>query len=204
MLLRRLLELPGIYDGFQKLSGGVRCRQCYVRDHLRPEPGWQVLDIGCGTGDMLKSFPAVQYYGFDPSPSYIARARARNIPNSNFQCGILTERNLPKPGTFDLVHSSGVLHHLNNDQAVELLQVAAQALKVGGRFCTLDGCYYSGQSRLSRWVLSMDRGQFVRDEAEYLRLAHQVFAKVETFLYPKLLRPLPYPVLVMEMTKTDA
>ncbi len=203
MLIRRLLELPIVYDAFQRLAGGVRCRQCYVRDHLRPLPGWRVLDIGCGTGDMLPSFPEVEYYGWDPSSTYIERARARNIPNSHFTCGLLTESNLEHPGTFDLVHSSGVLHHLNDAQALELMRVARGALKVGGRLCTLDGCYYPRQSILSRWVLSMDRGQFVRDAEGYLRLAEQVFPRVQSHLYPKLLRPLPYPVLVMELTKTQ-
>lgn len=202
MFVRRLLELPGVYDLFQRVAGGVRCRQCFVRDHLRPEVGWRVLDIGCGTGDMLQLFPAVEYHGYDPSPHYIERARARNVPNSHFQCGILTKRNLQQPGSFDLVHSSGVLHHLNDEQALELIEVAFEALKVGGRFCSLDGCYYPKQGSLSRWVLSMDRGQFVRDEVGYRSLAHKVFSKVESRLYPKLLRPLPYPVLVMEMIKT--
>lgn len=203
MFLRRLLELPGVYDLFQRIAGGVRCRQCFVRDHLCPTSGWRVLDIGCGTGDMLQSFPPVEYYGFDPSPDYIERARARKVPGSHFECGILTKSNLQTPGSFDLVHSSGVLHHLNDEQALELIEVAFLALKVGGRFCTLDGCYYPQQSLLSRWMLSMDRGQFVRDEVHYRRLAEQVFTQVETWLYPKLLRPLPYPVLVMEMTKTS-
>ncbi len=201
MFLRRLLELPIVYDVFQRLAGGVRCRQCYVRDHLRPEPGWRVLDIGCGTGEMLHSFPAVEYIGFDPSADYVERARARQVPGSHFECGILTE-SMVQPGAFDLVHSTGVLHHLDDDQALELVQVAYHGLKVGGRFCTLDGCYYRQQSSLSRWILSMDRGRFVRDEVGYRRLAEQVFPKVELHLYPKLLRPLPYPVLVMEMTKT--
>ena len=201
MLVRRLLELPVVYDTFQRLAGGVRCRRCYVQDHLRPQAGWRVLDIGCGTGDMLHSFPPVEYHGFDPSPTYIRRAQARQIPNSHFRCGILTESNLPLPGGFDLVHSSGVLHHLNDQQAVELIRVAHRALKPGGRLCTLDGCYYPQQTALSRWVLGLDRGQFVRDVAEYRRLAEEVFSDVQLHLYPRLLRPLPYPVLVMEMTR---
>lgn len=198
----RILELPGVYDCFQTLAGGVRCRQTYVEKHIRPHSGQRILDIGCGTGDMLRFFPAVEYHGYDPSPAYIERAKRRGVPNTYFTCGLLTEQSLDRPGYFDTVHSSGVLHHLDDTQVAELLRVAWMALRPGGRLCTLDGCYYSGQSALSRWVLGRDRGKFVRDEPAYTRLARQVFPQVECFLYPKLLRPLPYPVLVMEMLKS--
>jgi SAM-dependent methyltransferase len=202
MIATRILAIPGVYDCFQFLAGGVRCRKTYVERHLRPAQGEKVLDIGCGTGDMLRFFPEVEYHGFDPSPAYIAKARLRRFPNSHFTCGLVTEQNLGKSAYFDLGHSSGVLHHLNDSQAIELLRVAFQALRPGGRFCTLDGCFYPGQSRLSRWVLRRDRGKYVRDENEYLTLAKQVFPNVASVLYPNLLRPLPYPVLVMEMSKS--
>ncbi len=203
MGLSRLLEIPGLYDRFQWLVGGVRCRQVYVREHIRPQRGQRVLDIGCGTGDMLLLFPEVEYHGWDPSAAYINKAKQRNIANSHFHCGELTQANLEQHAYFDIVHSSGVLHHVDDPTAGKLIRTAFAALKPAGKFFTLDGCYHPGQSTLARIVLSADRGKYVRNEESYRRLAAEVFPTINSFLYPKLLRPLPYPVLIMEMTKPE-
>jgi len=76
--LRRLLTRPWIYDLFQNLVGGVAIRRRFVRDYLGPFPGARILDIGCGTGNMLPFLPGdCGYLGFDFSEDYIAAARAR-------------------------------------------------------------------------------------------------------------------------------
>ena len=36
-----------------------------------------ILDIGCGTGKILESLPAVDYYGYDISKKYINYAKKK-------------------------------------------------------------------------------------------------------------------------------
>ena len=72
---------------------------------------------------------------------------------------------------FDLVMAVGVLHHLNDNQSLALLKLAFNALKRGGRLITFDGCFVEGQSKISKFILSHDRGQFVRTQRKYTNLA---------------------------------
>ena len=74
-------------------------------------------------------------------------------------------------GTFSLVMATGVLHHLDDERAARLYELARRALRPNGRLITYDGCFVPEQSKTARWLLSHDRGKFVRTREAYLRLA---------------------------------
>ncbi|RYE84967.1 MAG: class I SAM-dependent methyltransferase, partial [Myxococcales bacterium] len=77
--LRSLLSHPIVYDSFQRILGDASARRRFSRDHLRPRPGDVLVDIGCGTAEILRYLPGgVRYYGFDLSPEYIEAARERH------------------------------------------------------------------------------------------------------------------------------
>jgi hypothetical protein len=80
---------------------------------------------------------------------------------------------------------------LNEEEAIALFEVAKSVLKPGGRLITFDGCYREGQSRIARFILSQDRGRFVRTKEEYERLAKRVFSQVQLDIYDDLAR-IPY------------
>jgi SAM-dependent methyltransferase len=94
------------------------------------------------------------------------------------------------------VLATGVLHHLDNERAAKLFELARTALRPDGRLITYDGCYVPEQSKAVRWVLSKDRGKFVRKREEYLRLASASFSKIEPHIRHDLLR-IPYTHLIM-------
>ncbi|WP_309381060.1 class I SAM-dependent methyltransferase [Cerasicoccus frondis] len=195
--MKKLLEIPKVYDWFQQVAGGTRAREHFIREHVRPQPGQRVLDIGCGTGAMRSFFPDVDYHGYDPSEAYIEQAN-REQPGQ-YTCKILTTENFLEAGQFDVVHSTGVLHHLPDDQVLGLLSVGAKALKPGAKMFTLDGCHLASESWLEKTFLNMDRGKFVRPREDFEALARTVFSDVTVYEYPRLFRPMPYPVLIMEM-----
>jgi SAM-dependent methyltransferase len=194
--LRSILALPAMYRLFGRVIGGG-ARPKFVRDHLRPRPGDRVLDLGCGPGDLLAHLPACDYVGVDLDPKYIAAAKARYGGHGTFRCEPAETVAELEPGSFDLVVASGLLHHLTDEQAVATLEVARRALRPGGRFVSLDGCFVPGQARFARWMLRRDRGQFVRDLPGYRKLAGAVFPVVVPAVRHDLLR-IPYTLLVLE------
>lgn len=194
--LRDFLSVPKAYTLFQRLVRG-KGELVYITTHVRPIPGQRVLDVGCGTGDILRLMPPVDYLGIDSNASYIEAARKRYGAIGTFACTDLTDQNIEQFGKFDIVLATGILHHLDDDDALRLFQLANKTLKAEKRLVSFDGCYVENQSFLARKVLSRDRGKFVRTGKEYVNLASQVFANVESFVYDHILR-IPSSVIVME------
>jgi SAM-dependent methyltransferase len=199
-MLRDILAQARVYSLFARIVGATRGRQLYVQGYIRPKAGDRILDIGCGPGDILEALPEVEYHGFDLSPDYIKSARKRFGRRGQFHVEAVSADLVKKYAGFDLVLATGVLHHLTDAEATDLFQVARTALKPGGRLVTLDGCFVDGQSAIARHLLRLDRGQFVRQPTEYLRLASKVFNKVESHLTDNLLR-IPYTHIIMKCSK---
>jgi len=69
-----------LYDPIVKLLGGERARRILL-DQATLQPGYRVLDIGCGTGTLAilskRLHPAVTIVGIDPDPKALARARRK-------------------------------------------------------------------------------------------------------------------------------
>jgi SAM-dependent methyltransferase len=101
---------------------------------------------------VLASLPlGVCYEGFDLSETYIEQARRRWRTRGTFHCARLDASNLGDPGAYDLVLSYGVLHHLNDHEAVALFELARRALKPGGRLVTTEGGMCATRQGIWRW-----------------------------------------------------
>ena len=194
--LTTVLSVPAAYRTFQNLVGG-NYHQRHLAEHARPASGEKVLDIGCGPGDILEFLTDVDYTGFDLSPEYIEAAKKRFGPRGRFWCSDVGLAAIEQErGTFHLVLATGVLHHLDDARAARLFELARLALRPDGRLVTYDGCFVPEQSKLARWMLRQDRGKFVRQREEYLRLAAVCFPKVEARVRHDMLR-IPYTHLIM-------
>src|SRR5262245_21844503 len=75
--LKALLSQPWVYDLAQHLMGGSRSRRWLQEEFIKARPGERVLDVGCGTADILTVLPEVDYVGFDISEAYVQRAQRR-------------------------------------------------------------------------------------------------------------------------------
>ncbi len=195
--LRSLLANPVVYNCFQALVGEKSGKTRLVRDHLRPRPGDRVLDIGCGTGRTFDYMPDTAYFGFDTSAAYVEEARRRYGTRARFTCARVADAYLPDVPACELVMAIGVLHHLDDDEAIALFQLARNHLADGGRVVTVDGAFVPGQNPLARMLLERDRGQNVRTEPAYVALARTVFGQVRSTVRHDLLR-IPYTHVILE------
>jgi SAM-dependent methyltransferase len=199
-LLRSVLNLPAVYSLFSSIVGGSKGRSLFVNTYIRPRAGDRVLDIGCGPGSLLPYLPGVFYIGFDSNFAYIETAKRRYAGVAEFRCLEVT-RDAVGEGQFDIVIASAVLHHLDDRQSSELFQLAHTALRPAGRLITLDGCYVDGQSRFARFLLDRDRGRFVRNEGQYMKLARTAFQDIKVSIRHDLSRPVPYTHIILECIK---
>ncbi len=195
--LRSILASAKVYELFKVVIGSDKGTRTFVDRFVRPRQGDRVLDIGCGPAGVLRYLGDVEYVGFDASQRYIAEATRTYGPRGRFVCERLTADTAATCDGFDIVLAQGVLHHLNDDEAIALFALARAALKPDGRLVTIDGCFCGSQSVVAKYLLSHDRGQNVRSEPEYLALAREVFRDVRATIETGLLR-IPYTHIIME------
>ena len=197
--VRAVLSSPVIYDGFQWLMGGRVGRTDFAGTMVRAGAGMRVLDIGCGTGELLDYLPpGVHYHGWDISAAYVAAARARFGAKGTFTCGLLTESDVVREMPYDVVIASGVLHHLDDGQVRELARLAQLAVRGGGRFVSIDPVLMPGQHPLARLLIQRDRGQHVRAPQQYLDLVQPAFSTASGIVRHR--RWVPYTHWMMEAT----
>lgn len=168
--IRSALSNPSVYSAFQYMMGARSGWKRFVREYMRAVPGDVILDVGCGPADILDYLPTVDYWGFDISPEYIASATRKYGNRGHFQCKLFDSLDLGRLPACDFVVLSGVLHHLEDSEASELLALASRALKKGGKLVTIDPCVTPKQNPIARYLINKDRGQNVRDEAGYKSL----------------------------------
>ncbi|MGH3759368.1 class I SAM-dependent methyltransferase [Actinophytocola sp.] len=109
-----------------------------------PRDGHRVLDVGCGTGNLLRSTGKrhrdVELVGLDPDAKALSRAgrKARRAGlRMRLDRGFAQE--LPYPdGSFDVVFSSLMLHHLDGPSKDALLAEVRRVLRPDGLLVLAD------------------------------------------------------------------
>jgi Methylase involved in ubiquinone/menaquinone biosynthesis len=140
-------------------------------DNALIQPGDSVLDVGCGTGEVIllakTRAKAGKAYGIDPAPEMIAVARkkaARKKLDIDFRVGVI--ESLPFPdSSIEVVTSSLMMHHLPEDLKVRGLAEIYRVLKPGGRLLIADFMRPTG-SFLNHIFIAFTRHQGLKSGIE--------------------------------------
>ncbi len=133
-VLHRVSGLARVHDEMVALAG--------LRD------GHRVLDVGCGTGNLLratgKRHRTVALTGVDPDVKMLARAE-RKIRRAGLTArldrGFAQELAYPD-GSFDVVFSSLMLHHLETPAKDEMLAEVRRVLRPDGVLVLADAAVH--------------------------------------------------------------
>jgi SAM-dependent methyltransferase len=194
--VRAILSNPLVYEAWGRFVGAEGWRRKLIADHVRPQRGERVLDLGCGPAELLPHLGEVGYTGVDISEPYILRARETMGDRGEFRVGSATAIDADLEG-FDLVVALGVLHHIDDGGVRDMFAGAARALKPSGRMVTVDPVLVPAQHRVARAIIVRDRGQHVRSADGYVSLAQRAFGSVTSTVRTDLLR-IPYTHCVLE------
>ena len=124
------------------------------------QPPKTIVDYGCGTGDgtvvLADVFPGAVIHGVDISSESIERAAERVTHDRvTFTSIHASEPHIPQA---DLIHMSGVLHHVTPDDRDTLIEILAAALTRQGVVAVFEN---NPLNLGTRWVMS--RIPFDRD-----------------------------------------
>ena len=120
---------------------------------LAPKPGEQILDLGCGTGQLTAKIAdtGACIVGIDNAPGMIDQAR-KNYPDITFKLADAQDFQFPQP--FDAIFSNAALHWIREPRSV--LTCIARSLKPGGRLVAELGAKGNVQSILTALRLALD------------------------------------------------
>jgi 2-polyprenyl-3-methyl-5-hydroxy-6-metoxy-1,4-benzoquinol methylase len=202
--LKSILSNPIFYNIFIKIIGKKGKFAEFIANVVRPFSGCKILDIGCGTGHIIAYLPDTigEYVGFDMNNSYIENAKKQWKDHSNcrFFCEKVSSASIDKEKHFDIVLAIGILHHLSDEEAADLLEIAHKVLKPKGTLITWDNVYIDNQHWFARWFISKDRGQAIRTVNGYKQLVSPYFTNIEGKLLHDTLK-VPYTIFSMKCTK---
>lgn len=136
------------------LAGGVL-------EWLNPQPGEDILDIGCGDGQLTLRLAAsgAIVTGVDASAEMIAAARARGVRADH-----ASAESLPyQAGTFDAVFSNAALHWVRNHDA--MMAEVHRVLKPGGRFVAEMGGHGNIAAIRVALIAALERNGYAGREA---------------------------------------
>jgi len=181
--LRSVLTRPVMYTLFGRFMGLSKKYKMYVEQYIKPFPGMRIIDIGCGTAEILNSMPIeIDYTGFDINTEYINYAKKKYGNRAKFYNQRVNEMTMVDAKPFDAVIADGLLHHLNDNEAKKFFKIAHNSLNKNGFVLTIDPTFCKKQNRLDRFLTSLDRGQHIRQPDEYLRIAQSNFTLIKTYV----------------------
>ena len=148
--LHRLVTIPAVYSWVQKTLGGPDAKGRIASRLFSGLAGKHVVEIGCGPGlwsDYLSH--AASFTGIDRSPKHIEVATSSyGSDRVRFLCGDLAHADvISTVDNCDAVIAIGILHHLDDDIARDVLAQAAAVLRPHGVFIGLEPVYHGILSR---------------------------------------------------------
>lgn len=129
--------------------------------------GLRVLDLGCGIGNSVRLFKGSDYTGIDINRGYISFA-SRSYPGRNFIAGDAIR--LEWGEGFDIILVNSFLHHLDNGQALKILEKSSNALRPEGRVIVQEPLLPRNREWFCRLMASLDRGKYFRTREELDKL----------------------------------
>ena len=101
----------------------------------------RVLDVGCGTGELLMrlraKYPDAWLAGLDPVPEMLEVARDKLSGKEDLRIGYADSLPWP-PASFDVVASCNMFHYITHP--VEALREMARVIRPGGALVLTDWC----------------------------------------------------------------
>tara|TARA_B110000967_G_scaffold197059_1_gene228361 strand:+ start:5280 stop:5894 length:615 start_codon:yes stop_codon:yes gene_type:complete len=178
--LYNLINNPIIYMIFQKIMSGTSFRKKIIKKNIRNK-NKKVLDIGCGPAEILEYIPSAVYYGFDIDRRSINYAKNKFKNNNyHFFCKRFEKDDLKRLPKFDYVILFGILHHIDNVEAKNILYLCKKVMKKNAILLTEDPIFIKKQNLIAKFLITRDRGMNVRIKDDYTNLVKTHFKKIKS------------------------
>lgn len=167
-MIKKILNIPFIYHLSQKIFFADNFRKKILKKFVNNKK-FDVLDKGCGPGNMINYLSYKKYYGFDTDSSYIKYAK-KKYHDCNFFCEKFSKSSIIKITKVDVVLLFGILHHISDKETLDLINNLKLSLKKNSRIIILDPVFIKKQNKFAKFLINHDRGSYVRTAKGYIDL----------------------------------
>jgi SAM-dependent methyltransferase len=175
--LKKVLEIPLLYNCFQYGTGYYKFMVQKVSDTLDEINPTSIIDLGCGPGMLLqKRIIKNNYLGIDISSKYTTQAKmnAKKLPiQSLFETKEVEKVNYGKYSDFlgggPVFLALGLFHHLPNEE-LKLLLDQIKKTQSNAQILSIDPVFIDDQDFVSKYIVSQDRGKFVRHKNDLVEI----------------------------------
>jgi len=179
-IFSELSERPSTFHFLRKIPE-LNHRQTKKKIRQYFDSALPTLDLGCGTAEFCRCFSPEAYLGIDISEKYITFAKKR-CPEYSFI--LASGQNLClQSESFLQILINGVIHHLNDDIAGQLLREAHRVLRDEGKLLLIEDIETSSTKLLGKLIHQMDAGDHIRGLEKYERLVNTLFEIEESVTY---------------------
>jgi len=196
-IINALAANPKIFIWLRRiLENNFRNQKKVIRKYFSGQPGENILDIGCGTGEFSIFFNPDSYTGIDIEPAYIAYAK------KNYQGKFLIgdAADLPfSDNSFDRAVILGVLHHLNDNLCEKIFKEMKRILKSNADILIMEDVASMNDNIITKKLHSLDKGDYIRRVEEYYGLLRPYFKIEKNFKIKSGL--CPYQVFLLKNIK---
>ncbi|MCC5993131.1 MAG: class I SAM-dependent methyltransferase [Rhodobacteraceae bacterium] len=159
---------PRLWLLAQRLIGGTPDKQAILRNQYQGEK--RVVEIGCSIGNVARILlgqPDLSYLGLDIDEGALAFARQWYAKHPAFGFANRSFQDLAAEGAeFDLVCVTGVLHHVPDNVAQQMLDGARAVLAPSGRVLMFDPIpLRAGDGPVYGLIHRLEQGEYLRDPA---------------------------------------
>lgn len=178
-LLNKILDNPAIWNISQFIFGNDKYKKDLYRLAI-PSPG-KILDFGCADGNTFLAFKDFEYYGVDINKNLIdyAKKKYSKFKNANFLNANILDRPFGE-NFFDCCLFACTGHHLPDEMLFKIMPVLADCLKPGGSLYIFDTIKRPDRdSRLLKFLINLDQGQFMRTEEKYNLIIDKLSPKLK-------------------------
>ncbi|KAF2642489.1 S-adenosyl-L-methionine-dependent methyltransferase [Massarina eburnea CBS 473.64] len=156
-----MADTEELAQGYTRLNKTQVGAGAFLIEKLGIDPGMQVLDVGCGPGDITSHLADLVgekggVVGIDPSKERVTLALQRATSNLSFQVGKAEDLSQFSTASFDAVFVNSTLHWVQDQPAA--IKEFARVLKPGGRLGISGGSgdYLTHQERIKADILSRE------------------------------------------------
>lgn len=170
---------PNLWLLFQRLIGGSKDKQALALSVFSDRGGEgekkkHILEIGCSVGniaDAFRSLPHIRYTGIDIDKSVITVAQSR-FTGTGFQfLHESMEEHIKRKIQYDYILVAGMLHHVDDETALEILKQTAPLSKPNATVLVYDPVTLNESDPFyMHWFYKLEQGQFMRDEQSTKKL----------------------------------